>query len=419
MNEKQALILLRDLWGDLGDPNFIWQVLALAACLAVAALVARWWRRRGGEHRPAALHAAGSRLAFPLTALILVAASRLAMKPFFHVNLLKVAMPLLASMALVRAIVYVLRRTFRSAAWLAAWERVIAFLIWGWLALYITDLAPLAIDALEQVSFAVGKQRIDLWMVLHGVVTVFLTVVIALWLAGLLESRLLGMDLDSSLRIVAVRVVKALLTLVAILVSLSLVGIDMTALSVFTGALGVGLGFGLQKIASNYVSGFIILLDRSIRIGNVVQVDASTAGAVSQITTRYTVLRNPAGIEFIVPNENLVSNIVQNQTFSDNRVRVATTVGVAYDTDLEQAMALMREAAAAQPRVLADPAPATALIRFGDSSIDLEVGFWIEDPEAGTGNVRSEVNLAIWRAFRDQGVVIPFPQREVRLLGGA
>lgn len=419
MNDKQALKLLGDLWSDLRDPNFVWQVLALLVCLGLAALVARWWRRRGGETRPAALQAAGSRLAFPLTGMVLIAVAGFVLKPFFHVNLLKVAMPLLGSMALVRAIVYVLRRTFPRATWLAAWEWALAFVIWGWLALYITDVAPLVIDALEQVSFAVGKQRIDLWMILHGIVTVFLTVVIALWLAGLLETRLMGTEFDSSLRIVAVRIAKALLTVLAILISLSLVGIDMTALSVFTGALGVGLGLGLQKIASNYVSGFIILLDRSIRIGNMIQLDASTGGAVSQITTRYTVLRNAAGIEFIVPNENLVSNVVQNQSYSDSRVRVATTIGVAYSTDLEMAMGLMREAAAAHPRVLADPAPAVTLQRFGDSSIDLELGFWIEDPESGIGNVRSDINFSVWRAFRERGVEIPFPQREVRLVNPA
>ena len=416
MKDKQTLKLLGDLWSDVSDPNFIWQVLALVTCILVALVVARWWRKRGGESKRGALRAASSRLAFPLTGLILVAAAHAGLQPFVRVNLLKVAIPLLGSMALVRAIVYVLRRTFRQATWLVAGERWIAFLIWGWLALYITDVAPLVIDALEEVSFTVGKQSIDLWMILHGIVTVFFTVVLALWLGGVLESRLLRTEMDSSLRIVAVRVVKALLTIVAILVSLSLVGIDMTALSVFTGALGVGLGFGLQKIASNYVSGFIILLDRSIRIGNVIQVDANTGGMVSQITTRYTVLRNPIGVEFIVPNENLVSNVVQNQSYSDTRLRVATVIGVAYDTDLEVAMAIMREAAAAHPRVLAEPAPAVALQRFGDSSIDLELGFWIEDPEAGTGNVRSDINFAIWRAFRDQGVEIPFPQREVRLL---
>jgi small-conductance mechanosensitive channel len=223
---------------------------------------------------------------------------------------------------------------------------------------------------------------------------------------------------DSSLRIVGVRVAKALLTVAALVTGLTMVGIDMTAFSVFTGALGVGLGLGMQRIASNYVSGFIILLDRSIRIGDVVQVGAD-AGQVSKITTRYTVLKHAAGTEFIVPNEALISNVVQNQSYSDTRLRLATTIGVAYDTDLELAMRLMREAAAAQPRVLADTPPAVFLTAFTDSAISLELGFWIADPEAGRGNVLSDVNLAVWRVFNEHGIRIPFPQREVRLIAEA
>lgn len=418
MNDRHALKLLGELWSDLADPDFIWQVASLALCLLLAMLVARWWRRRRiGDKALDALHGAGSRLAFPVAAILLVGIAIVAIRPVAHVNLLRLALPLLGSLALVRGVVYVLRHAFPSAAWLGAWERIIALLIWGWLALYITDTAPFVIEALEQVSFPVGKQRIDLWMIVHGVLTVFLTVLAALWIAGMLEVRLMGIrELDSSLAIVAVRMAKALLTVAALLISLGLVGIDMTALSVFTGALGVGLGFGLQKIASNYVSGFIILLDRSIRIGNVIQVDAGVAGTVTRITTRYTVVRNLTGVEYIVPNENLVSGIVSNQSYSDTKVRLAITVSVAYGSDLEHVMALMRAAAASLPRVLVEPEPSVLLTRFADSGIDLELGFWIADPEQGTGNVRSEVSLAVWRSFREQGIEIPFPQREVRVL---
>ena len=291
--------------------------------------------------------------------------------------------------------------------------------MWGWLALYITDLAPFVIDALESVQFHIGKQHVDLWTVLRGVATIFLTVVFALWVAGLIEAKLMRIQsLDVNLRIVGVRVAKAVLTVVAILASLALVGIDMTALSVFTGALGVGLGFGLQKIASNYVSGFIILLDRSISIGNIVQV-GSDAGEVTQITTRYTVLKHPGGTEYIVPNETLIGSTVQNQTYSDSRIRLATSVGVAYDSDLETACRLMAEAARAHPRVLDEPAPKVFLTQFADSAINLELGFWIDDPEEGKGNIVSDVNFAIWRAFRENGVAIPFPQRDVHLIGSA
>lgn len=412
---SEALKLFNDLRDDFRDPDFIWQVIALLVCLAAALLIERWWR---GRHVEGAgrLSDAGSRLAFPLTGMVLVGLTRLALKPFFHVNLLKLALPLLGSMALVRGVVFVLRQAFPRATWLTTWERIIAAVIWSWMALYITDLAPYVIEALEQVDFAIGKQRFDLWTISHGVVTVFLTVVFALWVAGLIEARLMRVEsMDSSLRIVGIRVTRALLTVIALVASLSLVGIDMTALSVFTGALGVGLGFGLQKIASNYVSGFIILLDRSIRLGNIVQI-GTDVGQVTQITTRYTVLKHPGGIEYIVPNETLISSVVQNQSYSDTRMRLTTVVGVAYNSDIDLAMRLMTEAASAQARVLAEPPPKVFLTQFADSSINLELGFWISDPEEGKGNVVSDINLAIWRIFRAHSIEIPFPQREVRIL---
>ena len=411
-----ALKLFNDLVADMREGHFFLQVVIVLACVGVAWLVAVWWRRRHVEGA-GRIADAGARLAFPLGGMLLTGIALIALKPFIHVNLLKVALPLFGSMALVRAVVFVLRQAFPKATWLAAWERIIAFVIWGSLALYITNLAPHVIEALEGVTFPLGAQRLNLWLILQGMVTVFLTVVVALWVAGIVEARLMRMDsVDSSLRIVSVRVAKALLTVAALVTGLTIVGIDMTAFSVFTGALGVGLGLGMQRIASNYVSGFIILLDRSIRIGDVVQVGAD-AGQVSKITTRYTVLKHAAGTEFIVPNEALIANVVQNQSYSDTRLRLATTVGVAYDTDLELAMRLMRDAAAAQPRVLSDAPPAVFLTAFTDSAISLELGFWIADPEAGRGNVVSDVNLAIWRAFNENGIRIPFPQREVRLLG--
>ena len=411
----QVLQLVSELAADLKEPGFIWQVVALIASLAGAAMFARWWRSRQ-ENRDDRLQQASARLAFPISAALLVGAAQLVLKPFIHVNLLKLALPLLGSLALVRAVIFVLRQAFPAAAWLTAWERIIATLVWGWLALHITDLAPFVIESLEQVEFHVGKQALNLWLVLHGIVTVFLIIVVTLWIAGLIERRLMGVEsLDSSMRMVGVRVAKALLAVAALIVSLSLLGIDMTALSVFTGALGVGLGLGLQRIASNYVSGFIILLDRSIRIGNFVQVGNDT-GQVTQITTRYTVLRHPGGAEFIVPNETLIGSTVQNLTYSDTRLRLSTTVGIAYDSDLELASRLLREAAAAQPRVLAEPAPRVFLTQFADSSINLELGFWIADPEEGRANVVSEVNFTIVESFRRHGVQIPFPQREVRLL---
>lgn len=426
MNEKEIFALLHRFWGDLGHPDFYWVALALALILLFS-----WWasfRLRGREKAQVSslqsgLRAFGAgslkRIAFPLIALALVLILRKALvaMQWGHLSLLYLAGPLLVSWALARILVYVLRCVFSNGGFLSSSERVISTAIWGWMVLDITDLADPLIEMLEQVSFRVGKQSIDLWMMLHGAVTVGVTLLIALWIASLIENRLMAAEhMDGNIREVLARVAKAVLSVIALLSSLTLVGIDVTALSVFSGALAVGLGFGLQKIASNYVSGFIILLDRSIRLGNLVAVDATTTGTVTQITTRYTVLRTLSGTEVIIPNEYLVSNIVRNQSFTDTRVRVALSIQVAYDSDLEKAMRLMVEAARQQPRVLADPEPGVLLTAFGENGINLELGYWVSDPEAGTGGVSSDIALSVWKSFAENGIRIPFPQREVRVI---
>ena len=388
MKDKQILKIFHELWADLTAPDAFWQFLVLFACLGLAALFARWWQGQKFKH-PGRLQEAGARAAPPLLALLLVAVAHEALDGLMHVKLLAVAMPFLAALLLVRICVYVLRQSFADAHWLADSERWVTALVWIGLLLYLTGLAPLLITTLDRLSVTAGKYNLSLWMVIKGSLTVLVALVFALWVAGLIESRLLRFEVDSSLRIVSIRITKAVLILVALLIGLSMVGIDITALSVFTGALGVGLGLGLQRIASNYVSGFIILLDRSIRLGNVVQLSPEIAGTVSEITTRYTVLRNLAGVEFLVPNELMVSNTVQNQSYSDTRVRVALRVGVAYSTpDIEAVLRLMEDVARQHPRVIADPPPGAFMVEFGDSSILLELGFWISDPQAGMGCVR-------------------------------
>lgn len=272
-------------------------------------------------------------------------------------------------------------------------------------------------DRLDHYQFHIGKQAISPQGIINAILLIVLSLQIAFWVSNRLEKRLLKISsLTPSLRMLIARLMKAVLLVVATLISLSAVGVDMTALSVFTGALGVGLGMGLQRIASSYVSGFIILLDSSIQLGDVVQLDANTNGVVTEITTRYTVLRNAAGSRSIVPNENLVSSIVHNLSFSDKNIRLKTNVSVAYATDLEPVLALLESIAHKHPRVLADPEPRALISSFGDNGIDLELGFWINDPESGTGNVVADINLEIWREFKTQGVDIPFPQRELRIV---
>ena len=422
MYEDSYLTLFHHVWEDVHSTAVIWQLAALLVCLGLAFFASRQIRERAeglaSANSEVLRFGKGgvSRVAFPLTALLLVFVARSMIKPFLPINLLNIAVPLLLSLAAVRMVVYVLRRAFPAKGWLKTSEKLVAALVWTVFALYLTGLSVPLIAALEGVQFKLGKTSLDLWMMLHGAFMVVVTILLALWGAGLVEGRLATTDIDSSMRAVLVRLTKALATLVAVLLSLSMVGIDITALSVFGGALGVGLGLGLQKIASNYVSGFIILLDRSIRIGNVIGLDSNTSGVVTQITTRYTVVKTPTGVEVLVPNEYLVGNIVQNQSYTDSRVRLSCTVTVAYATDIERLFGQLVTIAKAHPRVLPDPEPAALLLNFGDNGIELELGFWIEDPEEGTRNVRSDLNRAILNLCREQGVEIPYPQREVRFL---
>jgi small-conductance mechanosensitive channel len=420
MNGGQIGSLLREFLADLQRPDIAYQVGALAICLALAWLVARsLGRQRPDESSRLRQFGHGwlSRLAFPLVALALVLAARPLLAQWHHVNLLRLAVPLLLSLAIIRTVFYVLRHSFRGA-WLASFERAFATLAWAVVALHITGLLPELIEFLEAITFTVGKQKLHLWLILQGVATVLVTLFLALWVGGMIEGRLLAAPgMDANLRVVLARLLRALLILFAVLVSLPAVGIDLTTLSVFGGALGVGLGLGLQRIAANYISGFIILLDRSIRIGDMIAV-GQERGQVTRITTRYTVLKGQTGIESIVPNETLVGSVVQNESYTDTRVRIALPVQVGYDCDLERAMAVLVAATSGQPRVLAEPPAKAFVLAFAESGVNLELGFWVSDPEAGTQQLRSDVNLAIWRGLRAAGIAIPYPQREVRLIGG-
>jgi len=315
-------------------------------------------------------------------------------------------------------VVLILRQTFRQAQWMVTFEKTISGLIWGAVALHILDLLPVLIDTLEAIAIPLGKSKLTALQLITGIFTVGLAAMIALWVSNALDTKLASASgVDPGARVVIGRIAQPILMLLALLIALPMVGLDLTTLSVFGGALGVGLGLGLQRIAANYVSGFIILLDRSIEPGRLIRVDRYR-GTVADIRTRYTVLRGMDGVDAIVPNEMLVSSVVESETFSNTTTRGALQVGIGYASDVERAMALMVECAARQPRVLKDPAPLAFLVAFADSGITLEVGFWIEDPKNGLLGLRSDINLAILRAFREAGIEIPFPQREVTIKGG-
>jgi small-conductance mechanosensitive channel len=359
----------------------------------------------------------------PLMVWLLFAIAKPILAQWNHVNLLRVAIPLAASFAGIRFAFYVLRRIFVKAggeagAVLQTVEKVLATLVWCGVALYILGIWPDMVDALEDIVVPAGRYKISVWTILQAAVSVFVTLLLALWAGAALEERVMRVEtVHSSLRVVTARMGRAVLILVAVLVSLSLVGIDLTVLSVFGGALGVGIGLGLQKIVSSYVSGFVILLERSLAIGDMVSVD-KYYGRVSQINTRYTILRGLDGVESVVPNEMLISGAVQNYSLTDRILRLSTTVSVAYDTDVEALLPLLEQTVAAIPRVLKDPPPAAMLVKFGADGFELEIGFWIADPENGRMGVVSDANRAIWRLLQSRGVQVPYPQRELRILSG-
>ena len=427
MQESPAFArLVRDVVRDFGDTQIIWQVVALVGALAVAFVLRRWMIGRLDRHfeRVAPARRAGSsslrRSFFPMFGWMCVALTRVVLQEYMHVSLLMLAEVPLFGTALIYLAFYFARRLFASSphasGLLKVFERVFTTLAWLSMLAYVLGVHDDILKWLGSVRFAVGTSHLTLLSILSGLLWVGVTLVLAMWVGSLIEDRIMRTTtLDGNLKVVLSRVVKGLLTLIAVLATLSFVGIDITVLGVFGGALGVGLGFGLQKIASNLVSGFIILLDRSVRLGDLITV-APYHGTVSQINTRYTVVRGLDGVEALVPNEQLVTNVVQNHSFTETRGRAKVNVQVAYSADVELAMSLMLKAAEDIPRVLSDPPPSALLLNFGADGMDLEMGFWVQDPAQGSGGIRSTINLRIWRTFREHGIEIPYAQREIRIL---
>jgi small-conductance mechanosensitive channel len=421
MTESQIGRLLAGLWSDLREPAILWQAGTLALCLLAAWWLGKLLQWRAPEQSADALKrgaAAFRRVVFPLLAMLLLMAARAALQHWHGTSLLSVAIALFGALAGIRFAVYLLRLAFSHAAWLEAFERSIATLIWAVLALHLTGLLPEMVAWLSEVRLSFGKFSLSLWTLIATAFWIGMTLLLALWAGAALEARLLrAASLHSSLRVVFARLARAALLVAAVLVVLPLLGIDLTVLSVFGGALGVGLGLGLQKIASNYLSGFIILLDRSIRLGDMITADGHY-GEVTRITTRYMVVRSLAGVEAIIPNDTLVTSTVLNHSYTDKRMRLAVKVQVAYQTELPAVLELLVGVARAHPRVLRDPEPTAQVTNLADSGVELELGFWISDPERGSQNVRSDVSIALLGALKSRGVEIPFPQREVRLLEG-
>jgi small-conductance mechanosensitive channel len=413
--------LLLDLWDDLHSTKILWQVGVLVICIATGWLLSRIYRRHVLGRVPQGLKQAlgiGSmqRLIFPLTTLVPVLIGKSILSYWQKTPLLDLAATLLLAMALIRMTIYALRHTFAPSAWLRASERWISWLAWIGVAIYFAGLWPPLREILHDIGFTVGKQNFSLLVLLQGTLWVVATVFTALWLGRVIETRLMdATSLQINLRVMFSKLTQILLLLVAVLIALPAVGIDLTVLSVFGGMLGVGIGFGLQKIAANYISGFIILLDRSVSIGDVVTIGEHN-GVLTRMTGRYVVVRGLGGLEAIIPNETIITSTVVNHSLTDSNVRAAVQVQVAYSSDIDAARRIMVEIGRNHPRVIPDPEPAALITGLADSGINLELGVWVSDPDQGLAALRSDLYAGIWKAFREQGIEVPFPQREVRVV---
>lgn len=405
---------LGDLIALLTHPATLREVGSLIVAVGLAWLLGRWLRP--GADGPVRLRTLRS-VAFPLLGIVFVAIFRgIALVQGWKLHFAQSVIRLLWAMIGLRMVRFVLKRVFPNAHWVQTVARSAATLVWTLLALDLFGVLPQVIEWLNSFVIPMGKSSVTLWEILRGCTSVVGSLLIALWIGGVIEARVMSIEgMDSSVKVVLSRLAHAVLILMSVLIGAELVGLDITALSVFGGALGVGLGLGMQKIASSYVSGFIILLDRSIKIGNLIQVGAER-GEVLNITTRYTVLRSLAGSHFIVPNDTLVGSTVQNDSFVTPNTRVSVSVQVAYGSDIEAVLPMLEEIGAKQERVLDEPRPTAYLVSFDDSGITLELGVWIADPGNGTLGLRSDMNREILRRFRAAGVEIPFPQREIRVL---
>ncbi|PIT82629.1 mechanosensitive ion channel family protein [Limnohabitans sp. 15K] len=327
-----------------------------------------------------------------------------------------ILLPVCISLAVIRLGVKVLQVAFNEAPFVRVLERTISWIAWLAVVFWVTGVLPLILDELDQIRWKVGSSMLSVRTLLEGALTAGLVLIVTLWISAALESRLLksATGSDLSLRKVISNTVRALLMFVGLLLALSSVGIDLTALSVLGGAVGVGIGFGLQKLAANYVSGFVILAERSMRIGDNVKVDGFE-GRITDIKARYTVIRSPNGRESIVPNEMLITQRVENLSLSDSKIAQSTTVTVAYNAPVDEVMAWLLQACQAQPKVLAEPSPLVALSNFGADGLEFTVNYWFDDSDTGPLNLKSDIHLAILKTLQAHGIEIPFPQRVVHM----
>ncbi len=402
-----------------------WQLGVLLIAFIIAWKLNSQWNKRltahlGEEEQRGIsrfLLRGSSYLVFPIITLMFIYIGVVVLQLYkITTPILDIIIPLLLSLAAIRVSVYSLRRAFTKTRNLRAWEGFISISIWGLVALHLLGWLPDILNALDRAAITFGDNRVSILSVSKFIIIAGIYIVAARWLAMLIEQRAKRSKIiSSSMQVGLSKFSTVILYSIAIIVALNSVGIDLTTLTVFGGAIGVGLGFGLQRIASNFISGFILLFDRSIKPGDVISI-GNRFGWVVALHARYIVVKDRDGVETLIPNENIITSEVTNWSYSDKHVRVKVPVQVSYGDDVEQAMQLMLDACQVSPRVLQKPEPTVRLTNFADNGIELELRLWLDDPEQGVGSVKSDINLAIWKAFKENSITIPFPQRDVHLI---
>ncbi len=399
-------------------PSALTELAILAGCVALAWLMVKLAGKTRKEPEPASILFGRRTLdgvLFPLLLLGLAYTAKVFLVSAQPLVLFKVAVPVFLALAVIRLMAKVLQVVFKNAPVVRAMERTFSWLAWLAMVLWVSGLLPVFLEELDDIKWKVGSTTLSVRTLLEGALTAGVVIIAALWVSSVIEARLLRSATggELSLRKALSNAIRMVLVLIGLLLALSAVGIDLSALSVLGGAIGVGIGFGLQKLAASYVSGFVMLAERSVRIGDNVRVDMFE-GCITDIRARYTVIRALSGRESIVPNEMFISNRVENLSLADSCVLQSTVVSVGYASDVELVMRLLTAAAAAQGRVLKDPAPGVNLTNFGADGLEFTVNYWMSDPENGQQNLRSLVNLDILKSLRANDIEIPFPQRVLR-----
>jgi small-conductance mechanosensitive channel len=418
----------------LTDPNVLAALFAvlIAALIGIAAAgaVKAWYRRAHGDAPRTGWNARLTECCVLLSPFLFTLALLLAARITYGAlgrpsGVLDLALQLVAALVLVRLAMYGLRLLLGEKSWLSVWENRLTLIVWLVIAFELLGWFGAVENGLDAIDLVPGKGRFTIWELLKTLFLVTFIVITTTLVARTIERRVMKIQgLAMSTRIGISKFAYFFLVGLGILLGINAAGVDLTALTVLTGAIGLGLGFGLQAIASNFVSGFVLLMDKSIKPGDVISFTGHTGtttenfGWVQELRGRYIVVRDRDGVETLVPNQNVITNPVINWSYSDARVRIRLPVMVSYQDDPEVALRLLASAASDHPRILKEPAPVTRLMSFEDYGMRLEVRFWIADPMNGVNNVRSDVNRAIFRLFREAGIQIPVAQREIRVISG-